>query len=47
MVIILKFKDDATKIVDKISQFLQVRGMKVSDKKTFVTATTDGFDFLG
>ena len=46
MVIILKFKDDATKIVDKISQFLQVRGMKVSEK-TFVTATTDGFDFLG
>ncbi|MDD1473571.1 RNA-dependent DNA polymerase, partial [Dolichospermum sp. ST_sed4] len=28
-------------------QFLAERGMKVSEKKTKLTATTDGFDFLG
>jgi group II intron reverse transcriptase/maturase len=47
MIIILRPQDDATKILDKISQFLAERGMKVSDKKTLVTAATDGFDFLG
>lgn len=47
MVIILKPKDDADTILDKISQFLAERGMKVSEKKTKLTATTDGFDFLG
>ena len=47
MVIILKPKDNAEAILDKISQFLAERGMKVSEKKTKLTATTDGFDFLG
>jgi group II intron reverse transcriptase/maturase len=47
MVIILKPKDDATAILDKVSEFLAERGMKVSEKKTKLTATTDGFDFLG
>lgn len=47
MVIILKPNDDATKILDKISQFLAERGMKVSERKTKITASTDGFDFLG
>ncbi|MCG6138871.1 MAG: reverse transcriptase N-terminal domain-containing protein, partial [Nostoc sp. LLA-1] len=47
MVYFLKPKDDANKILVKISQFLAERGMKVSKKKTKVTATTDGFDFLG
>ncbi|MUG95600.1 HNH endonuclease [Scytonema sp. UIC 10036] len=47
MVIILKPKDDATKILDKISRFLGERGMNVSEKKTKLTATTNGFDFLG
>ena len=47
MVIILKPKDDAAAILDQISQFLAERGMKVSEKKTKLTATTDGFDFLG
>lgn len=47
MVIILRPQDDAEKILEKISQFLAERGMKVSEKKTKVTATTDGFDFLG
>jgi len=47
MVIILRPQDDATEILDRISQFLAERGMKVSEKKTKLTATTDGFDFLG
>ncbi|WP_333456958.1 reverse transcriptase domain-containing protein, partial [Microcoleus sp. herbarium5] len=47
MVIILKPKDDAEAILDKVSEFLAERGMKVSEKKTKLTATTDGLDFLG
>jgi hypothetical protein len=29
------------------ARFLRKRGMQVSQKKTKITATTDGFDFLG
>lgn len=47
MVIILRPEDDAETILDKISQFLVKRGMNVSEKKTRLTAATDGFDFLG
>jgi hypothetical protein len=47
MVILLKPKDNAEEILGKISQFLAERGMNVSATKTHITATTDGFDFLG
>jgi len=47
MVIILKPKDDAEAILNQISEFLAERGMKVSERKTKLTATTDGFGFLG
>ncbi len=47
MVIVLRPQDNATEILERISQFLATRGMKVSEKKTKVTASTDGFDFLG
>ena len=47
MVLILKPKDDAEKILEKIKQFLAARGMEISEPKTKLTATTDGFDFLG
>jgi group II intron reverse transcriptase/maturase len=47
MVIILRPEDDAQKILEKISQFLADRGMNISEKKTKITASTDGFDFLG
>jgi RNA-directed DNA polymerase len=47
MVIFLKPNDDADKILGKIAEFLAARGMKVSARKTKITATTDGFDFLG
>ncbi|RCJ37132.1 RNA-dependent DNA polymerase [Nostoc punctiforme NIES-2108] len=47
MVIILRPEDDATEILERISEFLRKRGMNVSQKKTKITAATNGFDFLG
>ena len=47
MVIILRPQDDDKAILKRISEFLAAKGMNVSEKKTRVTATTDGFDFLG
>jgi retron-type reverse transcriptase len=47
MVFILKPQDDAKLILAKINIFLSERGMKISEKKTKITATTNGFDFLG
>ena len=47
MVIILRPEDDATEILERINQFLATRGMKVSEKKTKLSRTTEGFDFLG
>ncbi len=44
---ILKPQDDAEAILDKVSEFLALRGMNISEKKTKITAATDGFDFLG
>jgi 5-methylcytosine-specific restriction endonuclease McrA len=46
-VIILKPEHNAEEILDKTKQFLAERGMNISKEKTRVTATTDGFDFLG
>ena len=47
MVIILRPEDNAIEILERISEFLRKRGMIISQKKTKVTAATDGFDFLG
>jgi RNA-directed DNA polymerase len=47
MVILLRPKDDAEAILKRISEFLAERGMNVSEGKTKITATTDGFNFLG
>jgi RNA-directed DNA polymerase len=47
MVFILKPQDDADEILAQISKFLAERGLKVSQRKTKLTRTTDGFDFLG
>ncbi|NMG23092.1 group II intron reverse transcriptase, partial [Brasilonema bromeliae] len=46
-VIILRPEDNADEILGKINQFLADRGMNISEKKTKITASTDGFDFLG
>jgi RNA-directed DNA polymerase len=47
MVFILKPEDNAKCILDRICHFLAERGLNVSERKTKLTATTDGFDFLG
>ena len=47
MVFILKPNDNAEAILDLVSEFLAQRGMNISEKKTKITAATDGFDFLG
>jgi group II intron reverse transcriptase/maturase len=47
MVFFLRPEDDEKQILDRINQFLAERGLKVSEKKTKLTASTDGFDFLG
>ena len=47
MVFILKPEDSADRILRKIKIFLELRGMNLSERKTKITAATDGFDFLG
>ncbi len=47
MIFILKPQDDANKILDKVKEFLAARSMEISEQKTKLTATTDGFNFLG
>ncbi|NEO17279.1 MULTISPECIES: reverse transcriptase domain-containing protein [unclassified Moorena] len=47
MVFILKPRDNAEKILDKVKAFLAERGMEISEEKTKLTKTTDGFDLLG
>jgi group II intron reverse transcriptase/maturase len=47
MVYILKPQDNAEDILVKIKEFLAKRGLNISERKTKLTATTDGFDFLG
>ena len=47
MVFVLKPEDSAKKILAEVEEFLADRGMNVSQKKTKITASTDGFDFLG
>ena len=47
MVFFLKPQDDAEAVLERIRHFLADRGMNISAEKTRVTASTDGFDFLG
>ena len=47
MVFILKPDDNAKQLLTEVEKFLAERGMEVSQKKTKVTASIDGFDFLG
>jgi group II intron reverse transcriptase/maturase len=47
MVFILKPKDNAEIIRQKIDQFLAERGLNVKESKTRLVSSTDGFDFLG
>ena len=47
MVFILKPQDDANKILGIVKEFLAIRGMEISERKTKLTVTTNGFNFLG
>ncbi len=47
MVFILQPNEDANKILETVKEFLAARGMEISERKTKLTATTDGFNFLG
>lgn len=47
MIIFLKPQDDEEAVLEKVKQFLAARGMEISENKTKITATTEGFDFLG
>lgn len=47
MVLFLKPKDDAEKVLRKVKEFLAKRGMEISEEKTKITPATTGFDFLG
>ena len=47
MVFMLKPRDDADAILERVKHFLAIRGMNISQEKTKLTASTDGFDFLG
>jgi len=47
MVFILKPGQNPNQVLDKVKEFLAVRGLNVKATKTKVTASTDGFDFLG
>ena len=47
MVIILRPQDDADLALRKVREFLGQKGMNVSEAKTKLTASTDGFEFLG
>jgi group II intron reverse transcriptase/maturase len=47
MVFFLKPQDDTDAVLERVRHFLADRGMNISAEKTRVTASTDGFDFLG
>ena len=47
MVFFLRPENDAENLTEEISNFLAQRGLNISQKKTKLTATTDGFNFLG
>ena len=47
MVFFLRPENDAENLTEEISNFLAQRGLNISQKKTKLTATTDGFNLLG
>lgn len=47
LVFFLRPEDDAEELSSKINKFLAARGLKIKSSKTKLTASTDGFDFLG
>jgi len=47
MIFFLKPQDCEKELLQKISTFLATRGLNINNKKTYITAATNGFNFLG
>lgn len=47
MIFFLKPNDNYKSILSEVNIFLAKRGINISDKKTKITSSTSGFDFLG
>ena len=47
MVFFLKPGESAEKVLEQVSEFLAIRGLRVKTAKTRIVSATDGFDFLG
>jgi group II intron reverse transcriptase/maturase len=47
MVFFIKPRESAERVLNKVSEFLAIRGLKVKASKTRIVWATDGFDFLG
>lgn len=47
MVCFIKPGESADKVLEKISEFLEIRGLRIKQAKTRVVSATEGFNFLG
>lgn len=47
LVFILKPKDNADEILQRVEKFLEARKLAINKKKTIICSTKSGFDFLG
>jgi RNA-directed DNA polymerase len=47
MVVFCESQEDAQKIKQDLSEWLQIRGLALSEEKTRIVHLTEGFDFLG
>lgn len=47
MVFLIKPRESAEKVLDKVSEFLAIRGLRVKQAKTRTVSSTNGFNFLG
>jgi RNA-directed DNA polymerase len=46
-VVLCESKADAERVIEVLTEWLAIRGLKLSDEKTHIVHLTDGFDFLG
>lgn len=47
MIFFIKPGESAVKVLDKVSDFLAIRGLRIKQAKTRIVSSTDGFNFLG
>jgi RNA-directed DNA polymerase len=46
-VVFTRTKEDAERVKEKLSEWLAIRGLRLSQEKTRIVHVSDGFDFLG